>query len=210
MPRPASASFSLVRRSPGSGAGFTLVELLVVIGIIAVLASIAFPVLSRIQEKGRVARTVSNLRQVGTWVLAYATDNDGRTPVAGGALAYGQTDPVTQKPPWQEQLEQTGRGDRRVFAGTPPEQLPSGEWVSQFFLGSRAAYAESGEYGPILLTRISEPARYLLVGEVRIPGLFPNYDADRDNYTQDPAFDSNGNASPAAHVRPARRLSSIA
>jgi prepilin-type N-terminal cleavage/methylation domain-containing protein len=58
--------------------GFTLVELLVVIGIIALLISILVPTLSRASENGRRTRCLSNLRQLSMAWLSYANDNKGR------------------------------------------------------------------------------------------------------------------------------------
>ena len=188
------------RPAPPPTEAFSLIELLVVIALLALLASIALPAIQKVQERGRSARTLSNLRQIGTWILAYANDQNGQTPTAGGAIAYGEVDSVTERPSWQEQLEQVGRGDRKVFAGPSPEPLPSGEWKSHFFLGSRAAYAETGAFGPVHLTRLEQPSRYLLVGEVRRSGLFPADDADRDNYTQDPAFDGSGRSDPPNQI----------
>lgn len=65
--------------------GFTLVELLVVIGIIAVLVSILLPAVGRAREMGRTATCLSNLRQIGQAALAYATKFDGYTLPAGYA-----------------------------------------------------------------------------------------------------------------------------
>ncbi len=71
-----------------SGRGFTLIELLVVIAIIAILASILFPVFARARAKARQVKCLSNLRQLGTALLMYASDEDDTLPPwsqAGGA-----------------------------------------------------------------------------------------------------------------------------
>ncbi len=60
--------------------GFTLVELLVVIGIIAILVAILLPALSRAQESARAVVCSSNLRQVAIGVLEYTQMSDGAMP----------------------------------------------------------------------------------------------------------------------------------
>ena len=59
---------------------FTLVELLIVIAIIAILASLASPSIGPVIERGRSAKCVSNLRQIGAAVQQYMADNDYRFP----------------------------------------------------------------------------------------------------------------------------------
>ena len=63
-----------------SSRGFTLIELLVTIAIIAVLASITFPAVGPMIERGRSAKCVGNLRQIGAAVQQYVADNDFRFP----------------------------------------------------------------------------------------------------------------------------------
>ena len=66
--------------------GFTLVELLVVIGIIAVLIAMLLPVLSRAQEAARAAKCMSNLRQIGVANVLYANTYDDYVPA--GVTSY--------------------------------------------------------------------------------------------------------------------------
>ena len=70
-----------MRRAPDR-TGFTLIELLIVIAIMAIIAAILFPVFARAREKGRQARCLSNLRQIGQAMLMYASDYDDLFPFA--------------------------------------------------------------------------------------------------------------------------------
>jgi prepilin-type N-terminal cleavage/methylation domain-containing protein/prepilin-type processing-associated H-X9-DG protein len=62
------------------GRGFTLVELLVVIAVIAIIAAMLFPVLARIREEGRRTVCLSNLAQIGKAHLMYLQDYDETFP----------------------------------------------------------------------------------------------------------------------------------
>src|SRR2546430_14312389 len=77
--------------------GFTLVELLVVIGIIAVLVGILLPTLNRARESARRTQCLSNLRQIATLLNMYANNFQQQIPIgyscnsntAGGNAAEG-------------------------------------------------------------------------------------------------------------------------
>jgi len=63
---------------------FSLIELLVVVGIIALLISILLPVLRRAREQARTIACASNQRQILQSFYMYAQDNKGSLPVALG------------------------------------------------------------------------------------------------------------------------------
>jgi len=62
--------------------GFTLIEMLVVIAIIALLASLLMPALGRIREKAQKTACMSNLHQIGLAAQGYANDHEGYLPYA--------------------------------------------------------------------------------------------------------------------------------
>ena len=66
--------------------GFTLIELMIVIAIIAILAAILVPNFIRARAQGQATACKSNLKNIGTALEMYSTDNSGRFPVALGSL----------------------------------------------------------------------------------------------------------------------------
>lgn len=64
------------------GAGFTLVELLVVIGIIAMLIAVLLPALAASRQQATNVKCLSNLRQLAQFAFAYCAENNGAFPLA--------------------------------------------------------------------------------------------------------------------------------
>ena len=98
--------------------GFTLVELLVVISIIALLIAILLPSLSKARKQARRTVCASNMRSMGLAVHAYATANDGYLVTVG--LAHGGS--VNEDTAWINTLK-TEYGSELV-ARCPSDKSP--------------------------------------------------------------------------------------
>lgn len=98
--------------------GFTLIELLVVIAIIAILAAILFPVFARAKAKANQTRCMSNLKQLGLAMLAYATDYDTYLP----AWADTETKPSPESAAftWDEALEPYMKNQQILYCSENP------------------------------------------------------------------------------------------
>src|SRR5687767_6098721 len=90
--------------------GFTLVELLVVIGIIALLIAMLLPSLNKAREQAKRVQCASNVRQFATTMIMYAQANKGVFFEAGNANGqWDYTGNTTKKAKELQQLHPAAR-----------------------------------------------------------------------------------------------------
>ena len=88
---------------------FTLLELLITIGIIALLAGILFPVMSQVRVSARRTSCMNNLKQIGTGLELYGAASSYRLPTCAGSQ-----DPAAG-PPVMEVLSPHLSNNRKIF-----------------------------------------------------------------------------------------------
>jgi len=89
---------------------FTLVELLVVIGVIAILIALLLPALNKARNAARSINCMSNLRSIGQLLVLYTVDNRGAIPVAGSSMNIASPPNSTYKyGGWRDFLAAAGK-----------------------------------------------------------------------------------------------------
>jgi prepilin-type N-terminal cleavage/methylation domain-containing protein/prepilin-type processing-associated H-X9-DG protein len=188
-----------IRRS-GSSPGFTLIEVLVVIAIIALLSAILLPVLFRAREGGHRAACLSNMRQIAVAFLMYADDYDEgfpntddpylwmgrrwRWPVQPYLAMAGVRDPSSPGDP------NSSVGFRPAILLCPSDRIAPATWDSTSYAYCAAFYHTPAQVNSmttadlyagspppcvtISLAEVAFPARKIMLGEWltnHVPGI---------------------------------------
>ena len=171
---------------------FTLLEVILAMVVIGLLAVLVVPAVRTAQDRSGRGADVSNLRQIGVALLAFAGENQNRFPTAAGRIGWGETSPVTGLGPWTEQILPYLAGNTNVLRSrTAPSADPPGTFSPGYFLGTRPAMAAGQGFSAVHLLRMEAPSQTILAGVIGSAQMFQPGDWDKDDYTQSPAFDAN-------------------
>jgi prepilin-type N-terminal cleavage/methylation domain-containing protein/prepilin-type processing-associated H-X9-DG protein len=174
-------------------AGFSLVELLVVIGIIAVLIAMLLPALSQAREQAKVVQCQSNLRQIGIGLQMYASANGGVFPAwsgwhvyPSGSNAYGDSTLG-----WTEYLiPYVGDNPLSHIYNCP--DFPE-EFRINYFLEARWEAMQTPVLHTMKMSEVNFASEFVVSGDCTQPLLYPpsfgiagttTDDCDKDDATQ--------------------------
>jgi len=102
---------------------FTLVELLVVIGIIALLIAILLPALNKARMAAGQVKCLSNMRQIAMATIQYATDNGGTMPGQGGSGILDWNKDVHQTWDWIAWQRKIDPITGQAYSGAADQQI---------------------------------------------------------------------------------------
>src|SRR6266446_3288174 len=142
--------------------GFTLVELLVVMAIVAVLGGLGMSAFQSTQRKARAAACAQNLREIGTGLVRYVAENDGTFPT----LVMARVSTSDRAPALDTELAPY-ISDARVFACPEDYKHIAAATGTSYLWNTRLNGQRLGNLSVSYmgLTAIEEPTRIMILGD---------------------------------------------
>src|SRR5882724_9288432 len=149
---------------------FTLVELLVVIGIIAVLMGLLLPAVQKSRQQAVLVQCASNLRQLGFGFDNYAANNRGSLPTwTGWITSSGIDSDVGPLPAWSQLLERyLGTGPDAPFYSCPAFPV---ERHFNYFMSARWSFSQGRQ--SMKFSEIKTSTQFVLSGDCTVQALYP-------------------------------------
>jgi len=201
------------RPAPRSISGFTLVELLVVVGIIAILGSLMMAAYSSAMISGRTAASMSNLRQLAEANITYTSDHNGSycpaQDITNNYRWHGARTSGSAWDPSKGYLSPYLGTDGRVkmcplFAnmvkdGASFETGAGGYGYNEIYIGGTPA----NNFQPTTITNVPNPARTVMFTTTAFAvatGL-QEYPFSEAYQWVDPNYNLDGGLQPSVHFR---------
>ena len=170
--------------------GFSLVELIVVIGVIGMLIAILLPVLRTVRENAKRVACESNLRQIGYAFQMYANSNKGWLPSWSGWHATAFPANSGDEPSWCGKLAGELAPDSPVYQCPSFPQDPIK--LHNYFV--EAVWANTNGMHATKLSDIRLSSEFLLSADMTQPALYPAPLGTSSNQTDDYDRDDAGMA----------------
>jgi len=152
---------------------FTLIEVLVVVAIIGILASLLMPVLSKARDKAKAVVCKNQLKQINIAVHMRTDDSDN-------VLPWTSEGPLRHRKPWrwtlapylglernEANLMSVEVGDPNIFLCPNDDKVPG--WPMGYAMPMFAGWGNSNStnaiYDPVDLANVSAPSKAMLFGE---------------------------------------------
>ena len=146
---------------------FSLIELMLVIGIIAVLIAIILPTLTRVREAANTIKCAAQLRQIGQAIINYTANHDGLLPAWGGSHSYPNDirpdDPLG--PGWITLIEPYTHCKPDSPLYTCPSYRGDDHAVT-YFLAARYTGGQVPDNSSMPISRIKLSSQFVLSGDV--------------------------------------------
>ena len=169
---------------------FTLVELMVVVGVVGVLLAILLPTISRARSRASQTQCASQLHQLGIALAGYAAEHHGWLPAWSGWHVYPPGSPEDDPgEAWTEQL-----APDFVLPNSPVYTCPSFNgppWVTYFLSGR---WSQSQGRNAMRLSEIRFGPQFVLGGEETNRHLYAPPFGDDDGHTTDDCDKDDANA----------------